>query len=104
MSMNRIARILSIALIGVFLLAVAAPAMATESSSEDTTTTSVEAVPIAVGDQPAVVIPPVDAEAEEQPWTSRFMYPLIGVLAVLFIGGYAVAYNRSVRRRYSVVD
>lgn len=102
--MNRIARVLVLALVGVFLVVVTAPAMATQSSSEDVTTTTVEAVPISTGDQPAVVIPPVAAEEEEQPWTSRFLYPLFGVLAVILIGGYAWAYNRSVRRRYSVTD
>jgi len=101
--MNRTARILSLAMLGVLLSALASPALATESSTEDTTTTTVEAVPISAGDQPAVVIPPVEVEVDEPPWTSRFMYPLIGVLAVVLIGGYAIAYNR-IRRRYTVVN
>ena len=102
--MNRIARILTLAILGVLLSAFATPALATESSTEDTTTTTVEAVPISVGDQPAVVLPPVEVEEAEQPWTSRFVYPLIGVLALALIGGSALVYNRSIRRRYSVVD
>jgi len=101
--MNRLARILVVALLGVFVFAIAVPAFATESSDEEVTSTTVEAVPISAGDSPAVVIPPVTEEVEEQPWTARFMYPLFGGLAVLIIGGLAIGYNRSIRRRYQVV-
>jgi ABC-type glycerol-3-phosphate transport system substrate-binding protein len=102
--MNRLATTLVIALVAVLLVAVTAPALATQDSTEgDTTTTTVEATPVSAGDSPAVVVPLIADKEEEQPWTARFVYPLLGVLAILIIGGFAVGYNRSIRRRYEVV-
>lgn len=102
--MKRAARITMLTVIGLLMLSLAAPAVATESSSESDTTTTVAPELISVGDEPAVVAPPTEVEPVEQPWTVRYLYPLFGVLAVLIIGGFAIGYQRSIRRRYTVVD
>jgi hypothetical protein len=86
----------------VFVVALAAPAMATESS-DDTTDTTAEPVQISEGEQPAIVAPPIEAGEEEQPWTARFIYPLIVVGTFVLIIGVAIGYNRSIRTRYKVV-
>ena len=102
--MNRHARIIAIAFLASLVVAVASPAFGTESPpDEDATTTTVSVEPVFEGEAPAVVLPVVTTEVEEQPWTVRFTYPLLGALAVLIIGGYAIGYNRSIRRRYQVV-
>lgn len=101
--MNRITRIVVLAFVASLILGVAAPVFATEAPPEETTETTVAPPPTAGADEPAVVIPPTDAEVAEQPWTARFVYPLLGALTVLIIGGYAIVYNRTIRRRYEVV-
>lgn len=100
--MNRIARTVVLAFTVLLIVGIAAPAFATEAPPEETTETTVAPVPVADGDEPAVVVPPSDNAAEDQPWTARFVYPLLGVLTVLIIGGYAIGYNRTIRRRYKV--
>jgi hypothetical protein len=102
--MNRFVRIITIAFAASLVLVAASPAFGTEAvPDEGATTTTVGIEPIFEGDAPAVMLPPVETEVTEQPWTVRFTYPLIGGLAALVIGGYAIAYNRSIRRRYQVV-
>lgn len=101
--MNRISRIVVLAFVASLVIGVAAPVFATEAPPEETTDTTVAEAPVADADVPAVVIPPSDAKEADQPWTARFVYPLLGVLTVVIIGGYAIGYNRSIRRRYDVV-
>jgi heme/copper-type cytochrome/quinol oxidase subunit 2 len=105
--MNRFARISSLAIVAIVILVLAAPAFATESTGESdggaTTETTVTTSPTVEGDQPAVVIPPVVIEIEEQPWTARFIYPTIAVVTVLLIAGVAIGYNRRIRKKYQVV-
>jgi hypothetical protein len=104
--MTRIQRIFLLALTAALALTVAAPAFGADHTGEakaDTTDTTAEAVPISVGDQPAIVIPPPSAEEPEQPWTSRFLIPLLVVTAIALVIGVVIAYNRSVRNRYRVV-
>ena len=103
-TMHRHARIITIAFVASLVVGIASPAFGTESpSDEGATTTTVSIEPVFEGEAPAVVLEVVEVEVEEQPWTVRFIYPLIGVLALLIIGGYAIGYNRSIRRRYQVV-
>ncbi len=101
--MHRITRIVVLAFVACLVLGVAASAFATEAPPEETSETTLAPVPIVDGDEPAVVVPPSDLEEAEQPWTARFVYPLLGVLTIVIIGGYAIGYNRSIRRRYEVV-
>jgi hypothetical protein len=103
--MTRIRSIAGFALAVLLALAVAAPALGseTESVEDDTTETTVAAVPISSGEEPAVMIPPPEHQQEEQPWTARFLIPLLVVTAIVVVVGVAVAYNHSVRHRYKVV-
>jgi hypothetical protein len=106
-TMTRINRTVALSLAAVFLLAVAAPAGASgdgEEESAETTETTVAAVPINAEDQPAVMIPPSEPEEREQPWTARYLIPLLVVTAIVLVIGVAIAYNHSVRHRYEVVS
>ena len=105
--MARINRTVAVALVTVLLLAVAAPATAAEHGEEEaaeTTETTVAAVPINAGEEPAVVIPLPEIEEPDQPWTARFLIPLLVVTAIVLVIGVAIAYNHSVRHRYEVVS
>jgi hypothetical protein len=105
--MTRINRTVALALVTVLLLAVAAPVTAAEHGEDEiaeTTETTVVAVPINVEDQPAVMIPPPESEEREQPWTARYLIPLLVVTAIVLVIGVAIAYNHSVRHRYEVVS
>lgn len=104
--MTRISRIVALALVALFVVAVAAPAAGSgdgEDETAETTETTVAAVPISAGEQPAVVIPPPEIEEPEQPWTARFLIPLLVVTAIVLIIGVVIAYNHSIRHRYEVV-
>lgn len=103
--MKRFNRIVAFVSLLVFMVAFAVPAMATESpdDSADTTDTTAEPVQISEGEQPAIVAPPIEEGEEEQPWTSRFIYPLIVVGTFVLIIGLAIGYNTSIRSRYKVV-
>ena len=105
--MARINRTVAVALVTVLLLAVAAPATAAEHGEEEaaeTTETTVAAVPINAGEEPAVVIPLPEIEEPDQPWTARFLIPLLVVTAIVLVIGVAIAYNHSVRHRYEIVS
>ena len=92
-------------MIAVLVLSVASPVLATESSTEgDTTETTVVPEQISEGEGPAVVAPPAPADETEQPWTVRFIYPTIAIVTILLVGGLAIGYNRSIRKRYQVVS
>lgn len=107
--MNRIARITILTFVVSLLVGLAAPAFATEApdetttATEATTETTVTATAESAENAPAVVIPPSSADEYVQPWTARFVYPLLGALTVLIVGGYAISYNRKIRKRYTVV-
>ena len=49
------------------------------------------------------MLPPPEHEEPEQPWTARFLIPLLVVTALVVVIGVAIAYNHSVRHRYKVV-
>ena len=51
----------------------------------------------------AVPVPPAEIEAEEQPWTSRFLPPTLVLLTVLTIVGLGAYYVFGIRRKYEVV-
>lgn len=103
--MNRIERLAMLSLLVVAILALAAPALATESGGggEEEVTTTTVADPFGDGEAPAVVIPPAEAEEDDQPWTARFIYPSIVIGTILLIIGLVIGYNRSIRNRYKVV-
>ena len=105
--MERTFRIASLAVMTLLILALVAPALATESSGESeggaTTETTIATTPSFEGDPPAVVAPPVVIEVEDQPWTARFIYPTIAAVTVILIIGVAIGYNRRIRKRYQVV-
>jgi hypothetical protein len=95
-------RIVGFALAPLQLLAVAAPALAAESAEDDATETTVAPAQFSSGEEPAVVLPPPEHEEPEQPWTARFLIPLLVVTALVVVIGVAIAYNHSVRHRYKV--
>lgn len=94
-----------VVLSALLMLSIAAPALASgdETAADDTTDTTIAVEPIAEGEGPAVIIPVPEEDAAEQPWTARFLIPLLVVTAILLIIGVAIAYNRSIQRRYKVV-
>lgn len=101
--MNRISRLFVIALAAFVLVALAAPALATESEPEpETTETTLAPEPVFENGEPAIVIPPVEVEPEEQPWTARFIYPTIVVVTILLLIFLVIWYNRNIRRKYEV--
>ncbi len=103
--MRRLRSILAVALVAIAVLALAAPVSATESHDEgDTTETTVTTEPTFAGDPPVVVAPAAEVDEEELPWTARFIYPTIAVVAVLLVAGLAIGYNRSIRKKFTVVD
>jgi hypothetical protein len=103
--MKRTHRFVLLILVAVLAMVVASPALATEGSTEgETTETTVVPEQISEGEGPAVEAPPVEAEAIEQPWTVRFIYPVILIMTVVLLVGLAIGYNRNVRRRYQVVN
>jgi len=51
----------------------------------------------------AVPVPPAEVEAEDLPWTSRFLPPTLVLLTVLTIVGLAAYYVVGIRRKYEVV-
>jgi len=99
--MARLQRLVFVAIAAVLVLSAAVPAFAGQSGG-DAETTEV-AVPIAAGDEPAEVIPPSETDELEQPWTSRFLIPLLVVTAIPTVIGVVMIYNRSIRHRYKVV-
>jgi hypothetical protein len=108
-AMHSFRRIVTLLVLSLTLVAVASPAMATESQTETdpgTTETTVPTEPTFVdGDEPALVIPPEAVVEElEQPWTSRYIYPTIVVVTILLIIGLVWGYFHFIRNRYTVVS
>ena len=54
--------------------------------------------------EPAVVLISEDAEADEQPWTARFLIPLLVGSAILIVGGVGLYYLIAIKNRYRVVE
>jgi hypothetical protein len=105
-SLRAMKRLAVAVIASVFVVTLAGPAFATESQSEDgseTTETTVVSEPEFADGEPAVVIPPGEVEVEEQPWTSRYLYPLLVVGTAILLIGLILGYNRSIRHRYKVV-
>ncbi|MGI9585147.1 MAG: hypothetical protein ACR2N7_06105 [Acidimicrobiia bacterium] len=98
-------RLVVLVIASVFVVALSGPAFATESHSEDeeTTATTVPAEPEFADGEPAIVIPPAEETVEEQPWTSRYLYPLIVIGTAVLLVGLVIGYNHSIRHRYKVV-
>jgi len=98
-------RLVLLSLIAVLVIIVASPALATEDSTEgETTATTVAAEQISEGEGPAIDAPEVEIEEQAQPWTARFIYPVLLVITIVLIGWIVIAYNRKVRHRYEVVS
>ncbi len=103
--MTRTNRLTALALATLLLFTIASPAFAADHEAEttgETTETTIAADPFADGKAPAVIIPVEEAEEVEQPWTARFLIPLLVVTAIVLIIGVAIAYNNSIRTRYKV--
>lgn len=104
--MKRLRSLLAVGLVSIAVLAVVTPAVATESTGEsetETTETTVAPEPEFTNGEPAIVIPSVTVEEEEQPWTARFIYPTIVAVTLILIIGLSIGYNRTIRNRYKVV-
>lgn len=104
--MSRIQRLLVLALAVFFVFGTVSPAVATEEHGGDDTEQVEETTTTAPweGEGPAVIIPEAGEETEDQPWTSRFIYPTIVVGTLALIAGLAIGYNRSIRRKYKVTS
>ena len=104
--MKRFSRIaLLLIVLGAFLALVAAPAGATDETSETTVPAETEeTVPATSGVQPAVPVTTPDATEAPLDWTYRYMIPTGIVLAVLVSVVTTVQYFTSVvRKRYRIV-
>ncbi len=103
--MQRLYRFVVLALVATFVFALTVPALATEESTgDDTTATTVAPEQISEGEGPAVEAPPPDEADIEQPWTARFIYPVLVLVTILLIVGLIIGYNRGIRTRYHVVS
>ncbi len=56
-----------------------------------------------VAAEPAVEVPEAAEEAEDDPWTARFLAPAVVVLAVVAVGASLSYYVVRIRGRYRVV-
>ena len=54
--------------------------------------------------EPAVVSPPADDAAREEPWTALYLAPVLLLGGVLALGSYGALYLVRVRGKYDVVD
>jgi hypothetical protein len=70
--------------------------------TEEPTATTTEAP--SSGLTPAVEAPPEEEEGEEQPWTARFLAPLVLVLGLAALIGAIAYYGVRIRRRYRVIS
>jgi hypothetical protein len=103
--MTRINRLVALGLATFLLFAVASPVTAADHEVEttgETTDTTAVADSVVEGEGPVVVVPAEEAEEVDQPWTARFLIPLLVVTAILLLIGVAIAYNSSIRTRYKV--
>ena len=56
-----------------------------------------------VAAEPAVMVPEAVEEAEEDPWTARFLAPAVAALGAVAVGSAAAYYVVRIRGRYRVV-
>ncbi len=56
-----------------------------------------------VAAEPAVVVPEEDAEPAEDPWTARFLAPLVLIIGVVSLVGASAYYVVRIRGRYRTV-
>lgn len=74
-------------------------AFTAEPESEDTVTTTFEP-----GMEPAVITPLAEEAEREDPWTSRYLAPVLLVGGVVVAIAYFAFYGARVRGKYEVVD
>lgn len=70
----------------------------------ETETTVVEQPTFEPGMEPAVEAPPVVPEERDEPWTARYLAPLLLVGVIVVAAGYFLTYGARVRGKYEVVD
>ncbi len=56
-----------------------------------------------VAAEPAVMLPEAEEEADEDPWTARFLAPAVAALGAVAVGSAAAYYVVRVRGRYRVI-
>jgi hypothetical protein len=56
------------------------------------------------GMEPAVEAPPNVPEERDEPWTARYLAPLLLVGVIVVAAAYFLTYGARVRGRYEVVD
>ena len=69
------------------------------AESETTETTEAD-----IGIQPAVEADPAGGEDEEQPWTARFLAPLLLTIGVVGLALSAIGYLFRLKARYRVAE
>lgn len=75
------------------------------AAQETSTTTDAEVVPIsAPSNEPAEPAPSPEPPSTEQPWTARYLYPLLVTLTVVLVGGVVLYWVFAIKRRYRVVE
>ena len=94
-------RALPLALVMLLLMALAPAAALAEEHGEEG---SDDPVVIVDDGGAAVPVPPAEVEAEDLPWTSRFLPPTLVLLTVLLIVGLGAYYVFGIRRKYEVVS
>lgn len=68
------------------------------------TPTAVASMVQTATDEPAVVLPEAGEEETEDPWTARYLGPVVVGLAVVAVGAAAAYYVVAIRGRYRVVE
>ena len=92
------ARIFVLLLVASFVMAPLG-AFATDEAEEPATTST-----FAPGMTPAVEAPPASEAERDDPWTARYLAPLLLVGGVVVAIGYFATYGARVRGKYEVVD
>jgi hypothetical protein len=95
-------RVLPLIAASVVALLLVIPGVAEASGIDDGD--DAEAVPISVESGAAVEAQPPDVIDDSQPWTVRYIFPLLVALSVVVIGGIGVLYLVRVKGRYQVVQ
>lgn len=96
--MNRRLPLLFASLFAVLILA--APGIAAETGTESGDTPAM--VPISADSGAAVEAPAPEPIDDAQPWTVRYIFPLLVTLAIVVVGGLIVIYVVTVKGRYRV--
>ena len=98
--MNRRLPLLFASLLAVVILA--APGIAAEPGTESGDTEVVASISTDSG--AAVEAPPPEPIDDAQPWTVRYVFPLLVTLAIVVVGGLIVIYVVTVKGRYRVAS